>query len=186
MTFLVVCHSIFASTKQHIYPWQQASLLGCLFKIRYKTMNGTSRGGKRFHYWRLFVSFLLLESFLFSPSLAGSATSKKLVIGVDGGTESIRACCFDATTGEVVGKSCAVPYVTKHPNPGWAEQDPDDWYENIGKAVRGAVGSIPKKTKHDICSICIDTTCCSVVALDEEGTPLRPCLLVSCPIDCQP
>lgn len=119
--------------------------------------------------------------------------SQKLVIGVDGGTESIRACCFDAHTGKVVGQACAVPYTTFHPEPGWAEQHPQDWYTNICQAVRGAVQSVQSvqsgqgKTNDnvkndvdvdvDILAICVDTTCCSVVALDENHEPLRPALL---------
>ena len=104
--------------------------------------------------------------------------SQKLVIGVDGGTESIRACCFDAVTGAVVGKSCAVPYPTYHPRPGWAEQDPADWYQNMGEAVRGAVSSVPGDNEdYEFCSICVDTTCCSVVVLDENKEPIRNCLL---------
>ncbi|CAJ1945837.1 unnamed protein product, partial [Cylindrotheca closterium] len=71
-----------------------------------------------------------------------SKTGSNVVIGVDGGTESIRACCFDAETGDVVGKSCASAYKTYHPQPGWAEQMPQDWWENLGEAVRGAVASI--------------------------------------------
>jgi ribulose-phosphate 3-epimerase len=121
---------------------------------------------------------------------------KKIVIGVDGGTESIRACCFDAETGRVVGKSCASPYETYHPNPGWAEQDPNDWYECMGKSVRGAIDSLQQEqqqqqhdedndndndydysSSYEICCICVDTTCCSVVALDENNEPLRRCLL---------
>jgi len=114
----------------------------------------------------------------------GSSTTppKKLVIGVDGGTESIRACCFDAVTGKVVGKSCAIPYPTFHPKPGYAEQDPASWYENLGQAVRGAISSIIDEEKEDggdyeFCNICVDTTCCSVVALDDDHQPLRNCLL---------
>ena len=108
---------------------------------------------------------------------ADSSSKAKLVVGVDGGTESIRACCFDAENGEVVGKPFAVPYVTDHPNPGWAEQNPKDWYENLGEAVRSAVRSIPPRLDHEVMAICVDTTCCSVVALDEAGEALRPCLL---------
>ena len=67
---------------------------------------------------------------------------QKLVVGVDGGTESIRACCFDAETGQVVGEAVASPYKTYHPNPGWAEQDPKDWNECMGKSVRGAIDSL--------------------------------------------
>lgn len=111
-----------------------------------------------------------------------SMNSRKLVIGVDGGTESIRACCFDATTGKVVGKSCAVPYKTYHPAPGFAEQHPEDWYNNLGEAVKGALQSAndmngDEEEDAKVVSICIDTTCCSVVALDKDYRPLRPCLL---------
>lgn len=118
-----------------------------------------------------------------------STAGRKLVIGVDGGTESIRACCFDAIDGKVVGKSCAVPYQTHHPRGGWAEQSPDDWYQNLGEAVRGALMSVAgddesegdgdqlQDVKSRVCAISVDTTCCSVVALDENKMPLRPSLL---------
>lgn len=75
-----------------------------------------------------------------------------------------------------MGKPCASAYKTYHPQPGWAEQMPQDWWNNIGEAVRGAVASIPE-SERNVCGICIDTTCCSVVALDENKEPLRPTLL---------
>lgn len=109
--------------------------------------------------------------------------SRKLVIGVDGGTESIRACCFDAINGNIVGKSFAVPYPTHHPNPGWAEQIAEDWVNNLGDAVRGALKSVDdchgkeSDARSRVCAICVDTTCCSVLALDGENKPLRPALL---------
>ena len=114
------------------------------------------------------------------PSSAASAFSRKqkIVIGVDGGTESIRACCFDAKTGRVVGKPCASEYTTYRPNPGWAEQDPNDWYSCMGKSVRDAIDSLNQGgNDYEICCLCVDTTCCSVVALDKNNEPLRRCLL---------
>ena len=119
-----------------------------------------------------------------SPSLPTSLKGP-VVIGVDGGTESIRACCFDAKNGKIIGKPCAVPYKTSHPEPGWAEQNPEDWYQNLGEAVKGALDSVPVLDDEDsdcdirsrIRAICVDTTCCSVVALDKDGEPLRPSLL---------
>ena len=68
------------------------------------------------------------------PAVLASPLTK-IVIGVDGGTESIRACCFDGSTGRVIGKSFAVPYPTFHPRPGWAKQDPAHCYENLCEAV---------------------------------------------------
>jgi sugar (pentulose or hexulose) kinase len=88
-----------------------------------------------------------------------------------------------------VGKSCAVTYHTYHPQPGWAEQQPQDWYDNLWQAVHGAVDSIPATSADNndnanadvirsrVKCISVDTTCCSVAALDASGSPLRPCLL---------
>lgn len=126
--------------------------------------------------WSLAALPLLLS---LAHSTTPSSPKRKVVIGVDGGTESIRACCFDALDGNVIGKSCAIPYPTYHPRPGWAEQDPTDWYESLGQAVRGAVESIHKDDKKhcEFSAICLDTTCCSVVALDVNYKPLRRSLL---------
>ncbi|KAG7338510.1 FGGY family carbohydrate kinase [Nitzschia inconspicua] len=111
-----------------------------------------------------------------TDSTASATPLRKVVIGVDGGTESIRACCFDAETGAVLGKPCASPYTTFHPQPSWAEQDTQDWWDGMGKAVRGAVASLKETSSNEdfaILSICVDTTCCTVVALDKDKQPLR-------------
>jgi ribulose kinase len=124
------------------------------------------------------VVFAFLETSLASSAAASGSSFKgkrPIVIGVDGGTESVRACCFDAKTGVVVGKSCSAPYKTYHPQAGWAEQDPVEWWECLGAAVRGAVDSI--SNNDEICGLCVDTTCCSVLALDQKFSPLRRCLL---------
>lgn len=42
------------------------------------------------------------------------------VIGVDGGTESIRAGVFDTDGNALALASCS--YATNYPQPGWAEQ----------------------------------------------------------------
>lgn len=42
------------------------------------------------------------------------------VIGVDGGTEGIRAGVFDTDGNALAFASCS--YVTNYPQPGWAEQ----------------------------------------------------------------
>ena len=126
---------------------------------------------------------ILLLLILPLASLGKSATGKiDVVIGIDGGTESIRACCFDAHTGTILGNSHAVPYKTSHPEAGWAEQNPEDWYANMCQAVRGALSSLSddgsgQSLEYDVKALCCDTTCCSVVALSSNYTPLRPCLL---------
>ena len=61
------------------------------------------------------------------------------LLGVDGGTESIRAIVFDLD-GRPKG-SHASAYQTQFPNPGWAEQNPDDWWRAMGQATRGALAA---------------------------------------------
>ena len=96
------------------------------------------------------------------------------VIGIDGGTEGVRARVFDLA-GRSVGDHAA-PYPTTFPAPGEAEQDPADWWRALGEAVRGAV-SASGVDPAGIAALACDTTSCSVVALDGDGAPLMPCLL---------
>lgn len=92
----------------------------------------------------------------------------------DGGTESLRARVHDLT-GKELG-SVAVAYDTSFSAGARAEQDPADWWTNFVKAARGAIaeaGVDPAQIE----SIAYATTCCSVVALDEDGHALRPALI---------
>lgn len=91
----------------------------------------------------------------------------------DGGTESLRARVYD-TGGACLG-TCAVPYTT-HFTPGRAEQHPADWWRNFVAASKGAIadaGIEPSRIE----AIAYATTCCTVVALDENGDALRPAIM---------
>ena len=83
------------------------------------------------------------------------------VIGVDGGTEGLRAGVFDLT-GAPRAFAAAV-YETTFPQPGWAEQNPADWWQAMGAAVRQAVAEAGI-TADAVAGIALDTTCCSVVS----------------------
>jgi sugar (pentulose or hexulose) kinase len=91
----------------------------------------------------------------------------------DGGTESLRARIYDQR-GECLG-SQAIPYET-HFAPGRAEQNPADWWTNFVTASRGAIAAAGIDPA-GIEAITYATTCCTVVALDENGEALRPALL---------
>lgn len=96
------------------------------------------------------------------------------VIGIDGGTESLRAHVFDlAGHSHGVGKGT---YATVFPEPGQAEQNPEDWWQAAGLAVREAMAAAGVEPGQ-ISAIAADTTSCTVVALDGSGHPLRPALL---------
>ncbi|HEV8392055.1 MAG TPA: FGGY family carbohydrate kinase, partial [Dongiaceae bacterium] len=96
------------------------------------------------------------------------------LLGIDGGTESIRAIVFDLE-GRPKGAHASA-YQTQFPKPSWAEQNPEDWWRCLGEAVRGAVQKAGIAADQVI-ALCADTTCCSVVAVDAEGAPLRPAMI---------
>ncbi|WP_045235029.1 FGGY-family carbohydrate kinase [Deinococcus pimensis] len=96
------------------------------------------------------------------------------LLGIDGGTESLRAALFDPRGRPVAFASSAYP--TRFPRPGWAEQDPGDWWRALGEATRRVLrGS--GVSPDEVLALALDTTSCSVVALDARGEPVRPALI---------
>ncbi|MCG6878469.1 MAG: xylulose kinase [Deltaproteobacteria bacterium] len=96
------------------------------------------------------------------------------VIGIDGGTESIRVGLFDLQGNLLISKNS--PYDTFHPRSGWAEQDPEAWWESLRKAMAALLESA-QVNPDEINGICADTTCCTVLFLDKNMMPLRNALL---------
>ncbi len=96
------------------------------------------------------------------------------VIGVDGGTEGLRASVFDLE-GRRIGTE-AVHYDTHFAPGARAEQTPEDWWQAMGGAVRGALAK-SGIAADAIEALCADTTCCTVVALDAQARPLRPAII---------
>jgi len=103
--------------------------------------------------------------------------NKKLVLGLDYGTDSVRAFIADALTGEEIAS--AVSYY-----PRWAKgmycdpaknqfrQHPQDYIDSMVAAVTGALKKSPQGTGNQILAISIDTTGSTPVAIDENCTPL--------------
>jgi ribulokinase len=104
----------------------------------------------------------------------GAFVSEKYVIGIDGGTESIRVGVFDLQ-GHVMGMA-AREYPLSHPRPGWAEQDPANWWRSLAAATREAMAAAGVDAAA-IAGISLDATSCTVVLADRRGAPLRPAIL---------
>lgn len=62
-------------------------------------------------------------------------TETPLILAIDNGTQSIRALLFDSQ-GNLLGKGKQEiePYFSEQP--GWAEQHPDFFWENLGYACQ--------------------------------------------------
>jgi sugar (pentulose or hexulose) kinase len=97
------------------------------------------------------------------------------VLAIDVGTQSVRALAFDPA-GRLVGRGRVpiVPYVS--PQPGWAEQDPEVWWQAIADACAAlwASGSVARDA---IGGVALTTQRATVIVTDEAGSPLRPAIV---------
>ncbi|MFN8493096.1 MAG: FGGY family carbohydrate kinase [Caldilineaceae bacterium] len=96
------------------------------------------------------------------------------VIGIDGGTEAIKAGLFDLQ-GNLIASGSRT-YQTYFPRPGWAEQDPDEWWTSLVGAVRACLQAA-QVNPTEIIGISADATCCTMVPMKADGTVLRRALL---------
>lgn len=96
------------------------------------------------------------------------------VLTADGGTESLRARIYDLEGNCIV--SHAEPYETQFSSGARAEQNPSDWWDCLVKATRAVIANSNVRADQ-IEAMAYATTCCTVVALDENGDALRPALM---------
>ncbi|MCS7069454.1 MAG: xylulokinase [Meiothermus sp.] len=94
-----------------------------------------------------------------------------MFLGIDLGTGSCKALLLNHDGAIVAEASQAYP--VKAPRPGWAESDPLDWWQAVGKAVRAAVG----KQAPAVRAIGLSGQMHGVVLADAEGNPLYPAIL---------
>ncbi|WP_449286963.1 FGGY-family carbohydrate kinase [Marinobacter sp. PE14] len=98
-----------------------------------------------------------------------------LILAIDNGTQSVRALLFD-TRGNLVGKGKQEiePYFSREP--GWAEQHPDYFWEQLGEACQ-LLWSSTDATPDQVAGVTVTTQRGTVINLDEDGQPLRPAII---------
>jgi sugar (pentulose or hexulose) kinase len=97
------------------------------------------------------------------------------LLAIDVGTQSVRALLFDPRGAPVAaGRVAVAPYVS--PQPGWAEQDPEVWWTAIGEACR-LLWTNPAARPAAVAGVALTTQRVTIVAADEDGTPLRPAIV---------
>jgi L-ribulokinase len=101
----------------------------------------------------------------------------RLIIGIDFGTDSVRAVVIDALTGKELGTEVAAyarwaagKYCD--PSRNLFRQNPLDYVEGMEKAVKGALAGSGKSAGRSVAAIGIDTTGSTPCAVDRAGTPL--------------
>ncbi len=56
------------------------------------------------------------------------------LLGIDIGTSALKAALFQEN-GTAIAQATG-KYAVRYPSAGWAEQDPDEWWETAVKAIR--------------------------------------------------
>ena len=98
----------------------------------------------------------------------------KYIIAHDVGTSGNKAVLVD-TEGSVHGRRFE-SYRTDYPKPGWAEQEPADWWQAVTQTTRlllEETGVSPK----DVLCVTFSTQMLGIVPMDSQGGPLRPAII---------
>ncbi|HET7704028.1 MAG TPA: FGGY-family carbohydrate kinase [Candidatus Limnocylindrales bacterium] len=97
------------------------------------------------------------------------------VLALDVGTQSVRALVFDPR-GTLVARSRIPiePYVS--PQPGWAEQDAELYWQAVGEACSALwAGGVARRDA--IAGVTLTTQRGTIVVTDAAGSPLRPAIV---------
>lgn len=97
------------------------------------------------------------------------------VLTIDLGTSATKAALWEGAG--LVGLTRA-PVETVHPQPGWAEQSPDDWWRSVVDACRSLVAEHPRETA-SLQAIGFSAARETFVLVDERLTALGPAILWS-------
>ena len=94
------------------------------------------------------------------------------VLGVDLGTMAVKAAVV-TVDGRVLGSGSA-EYPTVYARPGWAEQDPGDWWRAACDAIRSALDAAGSS---EVAAVCVSAQAPTLLALDARDEPLGRALI---------
>lgn len=94
---------------------------------------------------------------------------KELLLGIDVGTSACKTTVFQKN-GEVVAAASG-EYRVYYPRPGYAEQEPDDWWRAVCQATKECIQK-GRIRPAEIAGIGIDGQGWSAIAIDKEGNVL--------------
>lgn len=94
----------------------------------------------------------------------------KLLLGIDIGTSACKVAVFDED-GRVLAQANR-GYPVYYPKSGWAEQDPEEWWDAICDGIREVLAA-EEVTAEEIAGIGVDGQSWSAIPVDREGRVLE-------------
>ena len=110
---------------------------------------------------------------LSTPSDAGRSADAAPTLGIDIGTSGVKALLLD---GERVLGTAHAPLTVSRPQPGWSEQDPEDWW-TATCACLDALASEHSAALRAVRAIGLAGHMHGATLVDRDGSVLRPCIL---------
>jgi xylulokinase len=95
-------------------------------------------------------------------------------LGIDIGTSSVKAVIVDGQ--ERVLAEAAAPLSIGHPQPGWSEQEPEDWWRAVDRVVADLRATRPDAFAA-VGSIGLSGQMHAALILDDRDRPIRPAML---------
>lgn len=102
-----------------------------------------------------------------------NSAEEALFMGVDLGTQGVRVGIFDK-----VGNCLSMrsrEYDTFYPSPGWAEQEPSQWWHALTACAREVTADVRERGRVVALTVC--ATSSTVLAVSKDGEPLGPAIL---------
>ena len=95
---------------------------------------------------------------------------RKLLIGIDIGTSGLKTAVFSPEEGLIT--STTESYAVDYPHPGWAEQDPDMWWDAVIRSFQ-KLWAEGKVRPEEIAGLAVDGQSWSCIPIDRKGKVLH-------------
>ncbi len=102
-------------------------------------------------------------------------TGAPLFIGADFGTQGVRVGIVDPAGG--LAAVADRPYETFFPEPGFCEQNPEDWWRSFNQALAEALDGLGPEQKRAIRGMTVCATSTTALPIDGRGDPLGRALM---------
>ena len=97
-----------------------------------------------------------------------------MYLGLDFGTSSVKGVLIDAK--QKIVATASAPLKVSRPQPGWSEQNPEDWWKACNTVVK-TLGKLKPKAIAAVEGIGLSGQQHGATLLGKDGKALRPCIL---------